>query len=358
MGFSHRDPEVSNLVEDAIYDYEKAKHEKALAKLRPQFYSLQFGMSSHTPEIFAARGIVALQPPTITTSIENVKTKALAVALTDLIGAKQYDLHSKVTLDEELGITIEAISQEVIKGLNTLKKYAEDANKTLTINGTSNEWMDNLLNDLGDLASQGVYLLDDQGNVQEYTVPAGLNKDFRKPKKALNTRPYFQQAKSFREPFLSDSTASIFNDQSTVFLCTPVLNEGISIGLLFSAVQIGQWKTPYEKAKELWEKNYCFLLIDSNGICLLPPSEEFEIEPTAKIFPNETEDANMGYRQARLVELSRRDTLVRHISKSVVPITQDDDVLELSRDLKHFSVVSEVPQTRWKISLSIPVHTK
>jgi hypothetical protein len=358
VGFSHKDPEVSRLVEDAIYDYEKENPTKLLSDTRPQFYSLQFGMSSHTPEIFAARGIVALQPPAITTSFENVKSKALAVALADLIGSKQYDLHRKVMLSQELGAIIECISKEIQNGLNTLSNYSEEAQKTLTMGVTKNDWMDNLLDELGDLASQGVYLLNDQGGTADYTVPKGLNKSLRVPKRPLNTRPYFQQAKSFREPFLSDSDASIFTKQSTAFLCAPVLKNDLSIGLLFSALQIGQWKTPYKKAEELWKNHYSFLLIDSNGVCLLPPFGEIEREGPEKPLTGEVASANIGYRHARLKEFSRNDTLVRHISKNVIPITQDDDVLEISKDLKQFSVVSELPHTRWKIAVSIPVHAK
>lgn len=362
VGFSHKDPEVSRLVEDAIYDYEKekAKANSAIIDPRPQFYSLQFGMSSHTPEIFAARGIVALQPPPIMTALSNVKSTALAVALTDLIGAKQHDLHSKVTLDQKLRETIEILSKEITDAINTLDKFGDNAKQSLTKFSSSNSWLDNLIEELsniGNLASQGVYLLDDQGNTIEHRVPHGLNQALRKPSIPLNNRPYFRQAKSFRESFISDSSGSIFNGQSTFFICKPVVKNGQSIGLLFSAVQIGQWKTPYEKAKELW-KTFSFLLIDSNGVCLVPPRGEFDIVPAEKMIQGESPAANIGFSYSRLLELSRRDDLVRHISKSVVPITQDDDVLELGRDLKEFSVVSELPRTRWKIAISFPVHVK
>jgi hypothetical protein len=359
VGFSHRDPEVSRLVEDAVYDYEKSKPNKAMADPRPQFYSLQFGMSAHAPEVFAARGIVALSPPAVTTSIEHVKTKALGVALSDLIGAKQYDLHSKVALDQELRDAMEEISKEIADALNALDKFSKEAENTLTTATTINPWLDKLRDELGELASQGVYLLDDLGNTVDYTVPTGLDKASRKPTRPLNRRPYFQQAKSFREPFLSDSDGSIFTGQSTFFLCMPVLKNEQSIGLLFAAAQIGQWKTPYEKAKALWSRNRAFLLIDSNGVCLLPPRGEFPLAPPEKAFPNESPDANVGYMYSKLLELSRRDALIRHISKSIVPVTQDDDVLELSRDLSEFSVVSELQQTRWKIAVSLPtIHLK
>ncbi len=83
-----------------------------------------------------------------------------------------------------------------------------------------------------------------------------------------------------------------------------------------------------------------------------------DIAPPDKLPPGETSIANTGFPYARLLEISRRDALVRHISRSVVPVTQDDDVLELGRDLKEFSVVTEVKCTRWKIAVAIPVQIK
>jgi hypothetical protein len=355
VGFSHRDPEVSRLVEDAIYDYEKTKPKDCLVDPRPQFYSLQFDMRSHTPEVFAARGIVALQPPSVNTAIEHVRDKALAVALVDLLAAKQFDFHSQVSLDAELKETIGRISKEVACGLDALRGHAPDALASLESPAPNCSWLATLLDKLGPLASQGVYLLDEQGNTIEYFVPLGLSLPDRRPKHSLSKRPYFQQAKSFREAFLSDTAASIFNGNSTFFLCMPILRNGQLIGLLFSAAQVGQWKTPVESANELWGKGMSLYLIDSNGVCLFPPRNEFAVDSPAKLIPGETPDANIGYRHERLVELSRRDVLVRHLSRSVVPITQDDDILELARDLKEFSIVAEIPQTQWKVAVSIPV---
>lgn len=356
VGFSHRDPEVSRLVENAIYVYEKDKPKDRLEDPRPQFYSLQFDMSSHTPEVFAAKGIVALQPPSVNTAIEHVRDKALAVALIDLLAAKQFDFHKKVSLDEELKRIICLISKEVADGLDMLSNYKDAALASLESPTPNCSWLASLLSNLGSLASQGVYLLDEQGNIVDICVPAGLNLQDRRPKQSLSRRPYFQQAKSFRKEFLSDTAASIFNGNSTFFLCKPILlqNEQ-SKGLLFSAAQVGQWKTPINIAQDLWSKGMSLSIIDSNGVCLLPPRNEFPIDSPATLIHGETVDANLGYRHERLVELSRRDVLIRHLSRSVVPVTQDDDVLELARDLKEFSVVAEIPQTHWKVAVSIPI---
>lgn len=355
VGFSHRDPEVSRLVEDAIYDYEKTKPKDRLADPRPQFYSLQFDMGSHTPEVFAARGIVALQPPGVSTAIEHVRDKALAVALVDLLAAKQFDFHSRVSLDAELRGTISRISKDVADGLDALRALAPDALASLESPTPDCSWLTTMLGNLGPLASQGVYLLNEQGDTVGHCVPPGLSFRGRQPQHSLSRRPYFQQAKSFREAFLSDTAASIFNGNSTFFLCMPILRNAQSIGLLFSAAQVGQWKTPVERAQELWNKGMSLSLIDSNGVCLLPPRNEFAVESPVTLIPGETADANLGYRYERLVELSRRDVLIRHLSRSVVPVTQDDDVLELARDLKEFSVVAEIPQTHWKVAVTTPV---
>jgi hypothetical protein len=356
VGFSHRDPEVSRLVEDSIYEYEKEGPRERLDGPRPQFYSLQFDMKSHAPEVFAARGIVALQPPPVAASIERIRDMALSVALVDLLAASQRELHSKVSLDSALDQVVSAVSRDIAQGLQLLQGCAGYASTALQTEAPEDTgWLAQLLARLGPLASQGIYLVDDQGHTVAHRVPDGLDEGLRRPKGPLSNRPYFQQAKSFREPFLSDTVMSIFNGNSTFFVCLPILKDGQSLGLLFSAAQVGQWKTPLEQAAPLWEKNMSLSLIDSNGICLFPPRNEFATRAAGGVSSVERTEANVGYSHERLVELSRRDLLVRHLSRSVVPVTQDDDVLELARDLKEFSVVAEVPRTRWKVAVSIPV---
>lgn len=137
-------------------------------------------------------------------------------------------------------------------------------------------------------------------------------------------------------------------------MCYPILNNGKFTGLLFSAVQIGQWDKLCDIAKKPWSMNQSFLILDSNGICGLPPHNEFPTErPKGK-----NGSSNEGYPFKKLLSISRRDSLVKHISKSVVPITQDDDVLRLSGDYSQFTVVSEIEKTRWNIAISIPIQTK
>ena len=361
LGFSHKDPEISRLVEDVIYDFEKSQKLQSAPGSRPHIYSLQFEMNAHTPEVFAARGIVALTPPVISTSSGNLKTQSLAIALTDLIGAKEKNLHEQVSLDHALRKAIDDIYGEIKKNSEIISNYHKSAESTIaeiTLKGSANtDWLSNLCSELGEFASQGVYLLNDQGEIVHFEVPIGLDKNFRKPKKPFNDRPYFKQAKFFRKPFVSDTVDSYYQGQSTFFLCVPVLKQGQMSGLLFSASQVGQWKTPIDVAERFWQYGQSFLLIDSNGVCLLPPKNEFPTKDKP-INASEVSGKNIGYPYDELLELSRRDMLVRHISKCVVPISQDDEILNLGIDFKEFVIVSEIQDSRWKIAVSVPVRNK
>ncbi len=359
IGFSHRDPEVSRLVEDAIYDYE---NEESPSSNRPQIYSLQFNMSAHAPEVFAARGIVALKPPIVNYEQEHLRTYALSVALIDLIAGKHCKIHEQLALDKDLENATDRLNKCIENGMKVLRDYEEDAMSSLEMGDDPEQWLRKLLVDIGTLASQGVYLLDDRGNTIGIALPDGLNEKARRPNTSLNERPYFQQAKLFREKFLSDSVKSIFNDNSTFFVCMPVTKDSEWLGLLFCACQIGQWKLPIEISENLWKKGRLFLLIDSNGICLVPPNNEFAeknakvLDPErAKVLEAEPQELNIGFNFRQLHALSRRDSLVGHISSSVIPVSQDDDVLILSNDFSQFTVVSELENTRWKIGVSVPM---
>jgi len=354
LGFGHRDPEVSRLVDDAIHEYERSAGSANGKSIKPQFYSLQFDMKQHTSEVYAARGIVALRPPVVATAFSDIRSKALAVALVNLLGARQHNFHERQSLDTYLQTALDKVSKPLANGLRILGTALTEARRLLGLPSLS-ENLDALAADLGDLASQGVYLLDDQGVVFAYGFPAGLSPEGRVFTQPLNTRPYFQQAKFFRAPFISNSAKSILNGQSTIFLCVPVLDGDRMQGLLFSALQIGQWNAPIEFARELWGLGLSFLLIDGNGTCLIPPTDEFGVEPSRASRPGETPLANAGYSYERLFTLSKRDMLVRHIGKNVVPVAQDDDVLDLSEDVRQYTVVSQIPNSTIKIGVSVSV---
>lgn len=339
LGFSHKDPEVTRLVEDAIWTYESIEEKK-----QPHFYSLQFDMSSHTPEIFAARGIVALSPPPslpILLKSEDYRSLSLGCGIIDLISASEKELDKKVSIDHQFNEISKAISNSLDSALGLMGKYEAQAHESLETKKVT--WLKELLAELEELSNQGVYLLSDQGIIIDFEVPENIQKDDRLTTVSLQRRPYFQQAKTFRKPFVSDSFKSIYNELSTFFICYPITEGEIFKGLIFSAVQIGQWKQPIELAKDIWKDEKSFLLIDSNGTALLPPGDEFELHD------------QLGFKYDSLKRLSRRDILISRIMENVVPLKQDDDVLNLGRDLQYYTIVTELSPTRWKFGISTPI---
>lgn len=356
MGFSHRDPEVTRLVEDAIYDFEKAveANQKTPGLPRPHFYSLQFDMKHHTPEIFAARGLVALKPPIVSRSTANSKSAALSTSLAELIVAGEKNIHSKFSLDIELQSLANLLSDELTNALRTLSGFSAQALNTLDTDD-GGTWLNPLLKQLGIIAGQGVYLVNAEGRIVCCEVPVGLDKTKRLSKKSFFERPYFRQSKTFRKPFVSDTFRSVFNGLSTIALCLPIIHKDTFRGLLFSAAQVGAWNTPIEQAKKLWAKGLSLLLLDSNGLALMPPNNEFPTERNKGVAGAEDPALNLGYSFDKMISLSRRDSLISHIVKNIVPLTQDDDIYNISTDLRYYTVVTEIRNTRWKIGISMPL---
>jgi hypothetical protein len=331
-------------------------------------------MRSHTPEIFAARGIVALNPPPmIGVEAKLMRSRALSASLCDLVVSKSLGTHTdeSAQLDKDLAELAGRIQRPLHTALGRLQSHNSVA-IAQEKSDTAPDWLTKLRNDLGPLASQGVFLVDDEGML----LCCSLGENLSKGREALlrnlgvRNRPYFQIANSFRNGFVSDLSASIFNGQGTFFLCQPLLKaqkvrggveETHFAGLLFSASQIGQWLVPLETAQNAWSRNLGFILVDSNGTCLLPAFNEFPTTsvpwkaPPFDAIEESSPDVNRGYAYSGLVALSRRDQLVRHIAKSVVPIQQDDDVLALASDASYYTVVTEIAKTRWKLALTRPI---
>lgn len=351
LGFSHTDPEVSRLVEDTIYEFEHLCEVGDHSAPRPHFFSLQFDMRSHTPEVFAARGLVALRPPPVTADIENIRSQGLGVALSDMATIRCHPYSPDIQIYEQLQEVVNGLSAELSKGLAILDAASPQALAHLKRNG-DNKWLIELQASLGALGSQGTYLANDQGMVVTYATPPGIPHEDRAAIAGFSKRPYFQQAKTFRTKFVSDTASSVFNQHSTFFLCCPLMSEGFMSGLLFTACQIGQWNVPLEFARSFWERDMALILMDSNGICLLPPQDEF---PLIGIDDDGKHTPNTGYSHRHLLCLSRRDLLIKHISNSVIPISLDDDVLRFADGYSQFSVISEIPETRWKVAVSIPI---
>ncbi len=364
LGFSHKDPGISRLVEDIIYEYENKLGKFAETEDQPHYFSLQFDMHAHTPEIFAARGLVALKPASVQTDIQDIRTQSLGVALSELVALKCHEKQYDISIYQKLKDSIKEITNIVELGISQVIEYQQIAISFLNNPNNDRQWIKTLQDDLDQLASQGVYLTNDQGKVVLYSTPDKIPAERRKTDIGFSKRPYFQQAKSFRKPFISDSLKSVFNQQSTFFLCVPLpltVDEQF-VGLLFSACQIGQWSKPIEIAESFWKQNISFLIIDSNGLCLLPPNDEFS---TYNAYDGNDKDkvllednANLGYDFNKLLAISQRDNIVKHISNSVVPLSLDDDVLKMTDNYTQYSILSDVNNTRWKLSLSIPIIRK
>ena len=373
LGFSHKDPEVSRLVEDVIYDYERDLREAVTpAPQPPHFYSLQFDMRSHSPEVFAARGIVALKPPLVPMSKGDARSIALATALCDLDAASTYKVHVTVSLDEAIQNALAAITKDIDEALKVLKGCEEDA-IAATQDGAETAWLVEAVEKLDVMAGQGIWLVDDEGAVVDFAVPSGLERHAREqvlteramaskrppPPNGLgwlDDRPYFRSAKTFQDPFVSDLSESIFNGHGTVFLCQPLIDNGQFRGLLFAAAQVGAWKAPIDLAEQALSESRQLILVDSNGILLVPTIGDHNgcIVPIGSKGADEAEEenANKGFQFSRLLELSRRDALVSHVANNIVPLSQDDDIRVLGADLKQYSVIAEVPRSRLKLAIT------
>lgn len=354
IGFGHRDPEITRLVEDVIHAFEM---QPAKEGPRPAFYSLQFNMGERTPEIFAARGIVALRPPISFSAPEEVdpRTVALTRSLIDLLGAIDSDTHQTLDLDQDLSRALERLESEIGAGIETLSGLVANS---MSPGAITKDELARVGEALGPLAAQGVYVLDGADGVASFWLPDGLRSEQR-GKTDLRRRPYVKQSRMYREPFASTTVGSVFNGNSTTFLCVPILSGEKSYeGLVFSAFQVGDWKLLLELQTEIQAahdgRDVSFLVVDSDGILLLPPNQEFP--PRDARIDGEAADANFGFDYEQLRRLSRRDRLVERIWNNIVPLSQDDDVLELG-DVKIYSVVADVPSTRWKLAISIPVST-
>lgn len=344
VGFSHKDIEVTRLVEDAIYVYENELNNKIPTK-QPNFYSLQFDMRSHTPEIFAAKGIVALEPP-VTTLVGDYRSIALNTALVELYLADSFDLDNSVSFEsnlDNLKVNFENVFNDALIKIGSFQNEAVSSLKTKS----NFLWLTNLLNDLDFLANEGVYLCDDQGRVVEYELPNRYPKATRLI--GANTlfidRPYFRQAKTFREPFISDSFKSKYNENSTFAVCLPIFENLKFKGLLFSACQIGNWQMPILEATNIWSsnQNLSLILLDSNGNCLIPPNNEFGLTN------------NNGYNFDKLFLLSKKDKIISRLIENVLPINKDDDVINISSNIKYYSLITELLNTRWKIGIATPI---
>jgi hypothetical protein len=360
LGFGHKDPEVTRLVEDAIWKFERNESpdqtDGTSPKESPHFFSLQFNMHSHTPEIFAARGIVALDPPLADPKTQDLRSSCLTRALIDLLIASRTNFSNKFSLDSYLGEFCKTVVTNLQYGLDTLHEMRHDAFQVIQTHGSC-AWINKLFEKLGPLASQGVYLVNNEGTVVASALPDGVQMAAQNlPIGIFRTRPYFQQAVTYRQRFVSDAFESIFNKNLTFTLCDPILDErGMFVGLLFAACQPGTWNLPLEAARKLWDRDISVLLVDANGVALIPPRNEFGPTNVAGS-EKKKKPSNNGFLFSKMVALSRRDKLISRAMENIVPLRQDDDVLSLSTDLKQYTVFTDVSKVaRWKIGLSVAI---
>lgn len=180
-------------------------------------------------------------------------------------------------------------------------------------------------------------------------LPPGLKPESREIG-SFSPRPYFRQAQMFRHDFVSDVFSSIYNDQATVFFCMPLGTPAHFAGLLFSAAHPGAWPTMVETRDAA--SPYDFVIVDSNGVTIVPSLREFAPRDPQKVPAGESPASNQGFVFAQAHELSRRDVHVAHVVQNIVPIGFDDDVHDVSADLRLYSMVAAVRGTRWKLALS------
>jgi len=353
LGFSHRDPEVSRIIEDVIFAAEKA------SLSIPGFYSLQFGMLQKTPEVFAARGIVALQPPLVLSisSASDVRGCALSQGLSDLFENSDSKMDEVLSLDDHLRNVAGEISNELQTLLGRFNIHINNALVALKNHddGLAQSTTDALLS-LGEFANQGVYLVDQYGRITAASCPSGLDAIQRKKNaKSFLERPYFRLAKSNRESFVSNIFESIFNRNATLAACIPLYDSGTFRGLLFSAFQLNESGFA-QRVRSLAIPNGASLLVtDANGVVVIPVTNDLKVrtlKPKDLMISTEDASANIGFSYWELLQLSRQDKRIDRLMQNVVPLSQDDDVYTLANDTVSYSVVTELKKARWKVALT------
>jgi hypothetical protein len=356
LGFSHRDPEVARIIEDVIYQAQKKNPPGVI----PGFYSLQFDMLQKTPEIFAARGIVALQPPLVLPSNTGSDARAcsLAQGLTDLFDNADQRLDIALSLDHDL----QNVATEIAKALNValarLNAVASDALAALSKpdSTAARDIAESLVVHLGEFASQGAYLVNRHGRIVASGCPSGLKSIERQDlTPSFEERPYFRLAQSNRKAFVSDVFESKFNKNATLAACLPLLDGDTFRGLLFTAFQLNKGGLIEQIRMIPLTSGASLLVTDANGVLVIPPEKVVEVRiPDLKDLAISSEDpsANGGYSYWELLQVSRRDKRIDRLMQNIVPLSQDDDVFPLAADTVAYSVVTELDCARWKVALT------
>jgi hypothetical protein len=217
--------------------------------------------------------------------------------------------------------------------------------------------VDDALSAVTELAQQGAYLVDEDGQIMAAACPLGLLAAERVSYAETKTdgfarRPYFRRAKSLRVPFVSDSFPSLYNANLAIALCIPLFKAGIFKGMLFCAFHPGQSSLFQRLRSFSLPPETSLFVMDANGVLLIPPDGSLTTSPPAVVnVPGETSAGNEGHSYWILLQASRIDSRVKRLSENVVPLGQDDDLLRLSSDMLAYSLVAELKRTRWKVAL-------
>lgn len=202
LGFGHRDPEITRLVEDVIHAYETASDPK---KPAPALYSLQFDMRERTPEVFAARGILALQPPLALEAPEDYDYRSVgtAQALADLVAAMDSSVHEILNLDQLLRNSVDTLSDVLQTAMKVLKDAAPELLACWDDEKALGKVLGAIRVSLGALAGQGVYVLRENGDIHQTAFPPGLTA----PERTAPTRLH-QRGTTFAKHACTDSRLS------------------------------------------------------------------------------------------------------------------------------------------------------
>lgn len=362
-GFSHTDPEIGRLIDDIIYHFEhNAAHSTATGP-SPYLYNMQFENDYVTNERFAAKGMVSLNVRLVTAKPGiDARTGGVSEAISELVSITESKMDEVTSVDTELTALVTAIKTDLDRAIGELSRNADPIRKALASRPVDKAAVSAILNSIdidAALGTQGVYLVDFAGSLVEWNSGA-LDKPARDKiidgfRRNFGQRPYFQMSKSFRKPFVSDFFESIFNKNATFAICMPITLDETFHGLLFSACQIGQWKTPIEAVRNVRNvrnnEGLGAYVLDGQGMVALPPNGEFDVR-VSQLMANEPELSRTGYDHVSLKILSKKDRIISRLAENIVPIQKDDDILSLDKELEIYARIENIGVLGWRCAVS------
>jgi len=358
IGFSHTDPEVGRLIDDVIYRYEKDAA-LGLTPSSPDLYNMQFENNYVTNERFAAKGMVSLSVRLLDDLTLDARTGGASEALAELVDASDVGMDGTTSVSTDLSSFMGPIKADLIGAISELESKAPAISALIAATPTDVSALTTLLAGIDvekALATQGLFVLDEHGQLVARAFKVGLDDRVRDAKiaglrRSFSERPYFQKAKSFRRAFVSDFFSSVFNDNSTFAICVPLLDANKNFaGLLFGACQVGQWRTPIDCLAKVSHGLGAYVL-DNQGLVALPPNSEFSSRPSL-LMPSESDALKTGFNFTELKILSRKDRLISRLAENIVPVEKDDDVVSLDKDLEIYARIENLGDLGWRCAIS------